>query len=91
MTAPAVRARPGGPGSGRRAPVPGWPGCGAGACRGGLRDQQHPAGDDQVGVGEGTAVRLGLPLVELVDLVPVLGVAEEPLGDVPQVVVFLTR
>ena len=88
---PAVREGLG-DGPGVRPPpgvlVPGRPGCGAGRafrCR--LGDQQHPAGDDQVRVGEGAAVGLGFPLVELVDLVPVLGVAEEPLGDVPQVVV----
>jgi hypothetical protein len=37
-------------------------------------------GRDAAGAGERTAVGLGFAIVELIDLVPVLEVAEEPLG-----------
>ena len=76
------RAAPGCPGPGA-ARLRGARVRGGGVPGGGLWNQQHPAGEDQIGVGEGAAVRLGSPLVELVDLVPILGVAEEPLPRCP--------
>ena len=87
--------RPGGPGgrSGRAAAAgccgPGAARVRGGAAAAGLGDQQHPAGLDQGGVGEGTAAGLGPALVEAEDLLPVPGVAEEPGGDVPQVIAVL--
>ncbi len=59
---------------------PWWPSCDG--------QQQDPAGVDEAGVGEGAAVRLRFAGVEAEQLVPVLAVAEEPGGDVPQVIAW---
>ena len=53
----------------------------AGRCQ-----QQDPAGVDEAGVGEGVAVGLGFAGVEAEQLVPALAVAQEPGGDLPQVI-----
>jgi hypothetical protein len=76
-----------GRGCGRRQDGRGWRWLGQADRVGG--QQQVPAGEDEVGVVEGAAARLGQSLVEVVDLAPAHPIAEVALGEHPERVAAL--